>query len=126
VVALRRKRHVFVSQITGRTDFSLSSHRSTVTNGIPGFFRPNPLAHAGADYPNGADHAGCYSTAQLEQTIRDLIDSKFDNAGAPAGRHHPPALSVTADGGLSCQRVSPPRRCRLERHICRFFHMPPA
>jgi hypothetical protein len=27
------------------------SYWSTVTNGIPGFFRPNPLAHAGDSYP---------------------------------------------------------------------------
>ena len=31
------------------------SYWSTVTNGIPGFFRPNPLAHAGDSYPLGAD-----------------------------------------------------------------------
>src|SRR5215212_8834182 len=31
------------------------SYWSTVTNGIPGFFRPNALAHAGNDYPLGAD-----------------------------------------------------------------------
>jgi NTE family protein len=34
------------------------SYWSTITNGIPGFFRPNPLAHAGNDYPLGADRAG--------------------------------------------------------------------
>src|SRR5437870_12090994 len=27
------------------------SYWSTVSNGLPGFFRPNPLAHAGPDYP---------------------------------------------------------------------------
>ena len=50
------------------------SYWSTVTNGIPGFFRPNPLAHAGDDYPLGADRAGYYSTEPLEQTLSELVD----------------------------------------------------
>jgi len=41
------------------------SYWSTVTNGIPGFFRPNPLAHASDSYPLGADNAGYYSTTPL-------------------------------------------------------------
>lgn len=47
---------------------------SSVTNGIPGFFRPNPLAHAGDSYPLGADRAGFYSTAPLEKTLLELVD----------------------------------------------------
>ncbi|MGH2322654.1 hypothetical protein, partial [Enterococcus faecalis] len=39
---------------------------STVTRGVPGFFRPNPLAHAGETYPLGADRAGYYLTDPLE------------------------------------------------------------
>src|SRR6201991_3630133 len=38
------------------------SYWATVTNGLPGFFRPNPLAHAGDSYPLGSDNAGYYST----------------------------------------------------------------
>src|SRR5258708_36466818 len=49
------------------------SYWSTVTNGIPGFFRPNALAHAGDSYPLGADRAGYYSTAPLEQTLTELV-----------------------------------------------------
>jgi NTE family protein len=56
---------------------------STVTNGIPGFFRPNPLAHAGDSYPLGADHAGFYSTAPLEKTLRELVDFSLVNRCAP-------------------------------------------
>src|ERR1700738_4872792 len=56
---------------------------STVTNGIPGFFRPNPLAHAGNDYPLGADRAGYYSTEPLEQTLRELVDFDLVNRCAP-------------------------------------------
>ncbi|MDA9434097.1 patatin-like phospholipase family protein [Bradyrhizobium sp. CCBAU 51627] len=56
---------------------------STVTNGIPGFFRPNPLAHAGDSFPLGADHAGFYSTAPLEKTLRELVDFSLVNRCAP-------------------------------------------
>jgi NTE family protein len=56
---------------------------STVTNGIPGFFRPNPLAHAGDSFPLGADHAGFYSTAPLEKTLRELVDFSLVNRCTP-------------------------------------------
>jgi NTE family protein len=56
---------------------------STVTNGIPGFFRPNPPAHAGDSYPLGAEHAGFYSTAPLEKTLLELVDFRLVNRCAP-------------------------------------------
>jgi NTE family protein len=56
---------------------------STLTHGIPGFFRPNPLAHAGDSYPLGADHAGFYSTAPLERTLLELVDFGRINRCAP-------------------------------------------
>lgn len=56
---------------------------STVTSGIPGFFRPNPLAHAGDSYPLGADHAGFYSTAPLEKTLNEFVDFKLVNRCTP-------------------------------------------
>jgi NTE family protein len=59
------------------------SYWSTVANGIPGFFKPNPLAHAGEVYPLGADRAGYYSTAPLEQTLTELIDFDLLNRGTP-------------------------------------------
>jgi len=59
------------------------SYWSTVTNGIPGFFRPNPLAHAGNDYPLGADRAGYYSTEPLEQTLTELVDFDLVNQCSP-------------------------------------------
>ena len=75
------------------------SYWSTVTNGIPGFFRPNPLAHAGDSYPLGADQAGYYSTAPLEQTLTELVDFDLVNrmqAAADRRRracpHQPDAL----------------------------------
>jgi NTE family protein len=59
------------------------SYWSTVTNGIPGFFRPNPLAHAGNDYPLGADRAGYYSTVPLERTLNELVDFDLVNCCRP-------------------------------------------
>jgi NTE family protein len=59
------------------------SYWSTVTQGIAGFFAPNPLAHAGADFPLGADRAGYYSTEPLERTLGELIDFGLANSGAP-------------------------------------------
>jgi NTE family protein len=59
------------------------SYWYTVANGIPGFFKPNPLAHAGADYPLGADIAGYYSTEPLEQTLTELVDFDLVNRCTP-------------------------------------------
>src|SRR5712675_1365620 len=59
------------------------SYWSTVTNGIPGFFRPNPLAHAGDLYPLGADSAGYYSTSPLEKTLSELVDFNLVNQCSP-------------------------------------------
>ncbi|MBR0844709.1 patatin-like phospholipase family protein [Bradyrhizobium liaoningense] len=56
---------------------------STVTSGIPGFFRPNPLAHAGDSFPLGADNAGFYSTAPLEKTLLELVDFSLVNRCSP-------------------------------------------
>jgi NTE family protein len=56
---------------------------SAVTNGIPGFFTPNPLAHAGDNYPLGADRAGYYSTAPLERTLSELVDFDLVNRCTP-------------------------------------------
>ena len=54
-----------------------------MTNGIPGFFRPNPLAHAGDSYPLGAEQAGYYSTAPLEKTLTELVDFDLVNRCTP-------------------------------------------
>lgn len=59
------------------------SYWSMISNGVPGFFRPNFLAHAGADYPLGADDAGYYSTKPLEETLLDLVDFSLVNQCSP-------------------------------------------
>ena len=43
---------------------------STITHGIPGFFRPNPLAHAGDAYVLGPERAGYYATSPLQADPR--------------------------------------------------------
>lgn len=59
------------------------SHWNTITRGIPGFFAPNLLAHAGDVFPLGADRAGYYSTAPLAQTLAELVDFDLINQGKP-------------------------------------------
>jgi NTE family protein len=54
----------------------------TVTNGLSGFFKPNPLAFASQTWPLGADKAGYYSTDPLRQTLSKLVDfSMVANGG---------------------------------------------
>ena len=59
------------------------SYWATITHGIPGFFRPNPLAHAGDAYPLGAERAGYYSTAPLEKSLSEFIDVDLLNRCKP-------------------------------------------
>jgi NTE family protein len=55
----------------------------TLLRGIPSFFKPNPGAFLGTHVPLGADAAGFYSVAPLEQTLRELIDFSRINSGGP-------------------------------------------
>src|ERR1700750_470536 len=59
------------------------SYWSTVTNGIAGFFRPNPLAHAGDAYVLGPERAGYYTTLPLQQTLEELVDFDLVNRCRP-------------------------------------------
>ena len=97
------------------------SYWSTVTHGIPGFFRPNPLAHAGDSYPLGADNAGYYSTAPLERTLSDLVDFDLLNDCKPR-------LTVGAAHVRSSQmHYFDSRDARLDvRHIMASGALPPA
>jgi NTE family protein len=54
---------------------------STVANGLPGFFKPNPLAHAGINHVLGPEQAGYYNASPLEQTLRELVDFDMINQG---------------------------------------------
>ena len=97
------------------------SYWSTVTNGIPGFFRPNPLAHAGDFYPLGPEHAGYYSTAPLEQTLGELVDFDLVNRCKPR-------LTVgAAHVRTSVMRYFDSRDCEVgAKHIMASGALPPA
>lgn len=93
----------------------------TLTHGIPGFFTPNPLAHAGDGFPLGADHAGYYSTAPFEATLSELVDFKLINSGSPR-----PTVGA-AHVCTSQMTYFDSRRCELDvKHIMASGALPPA
>jgi NTE family protein len=63
--------------------YDMASYWSTVFGGIPSFFKPNLLAYWGVHHPLGADRAGYYSTAPLENTLNELVDFAKVNRCAP-------------------------------------------
>jgi NTE family protein len=65
------------------------SYWSTIAHGIAGFFRPNPLAHAGDAYVLAPERAGYYTTAPLERTLDELVNFDLVN-------HCTPRLTVGA------------------------------
>jgi NTE family protein len=97
------------------------SQWSTLTQGIPGFFIPNPLAHAGDAFPLGANRAGYYSTAPLEHTLAELVNFDLINQGRPR-------LTVgAAHVRTSRMRYFDTRDGRLDvRHIMASGALPPA
>lgn len=97
------------------------SHWSTVTQGIPGFFTPNLLAHVGDAFPLGADRAGYYSTAPLEHTLGEMVSFDLVNQGRPR-------LSVGAAHVRTSQmRYFDSRDGRIDvRHIMASAALPPA
>ncbi len=97
------------------------SYWATLAHGIPGFFTPNPLAHAGDLYPLGADRAGYYSTAPLEATLAELVDFNLINQGNPR-------LTIGAAHVRTSQMTYfDSRRCKLDvKHIMASGALPPA
>jgi NTE family protein len=55
----------------------------TLLRGIPDFFKPNPGAFLGTHVPLGADSAGFYSPAPLEETLLELVDFSLVNQCKP-------------------------------------------
>jgi NTE family protein len=52
----------------------------TMTQGISGFFRPNPMAFMGPHMPLSPEETGYYSTRPLESTLKELVDfSRIEN-----------------------------------------------
>ena len=97
------------------------SYWATVTHGIPGFFRPNPLAHAGDSFPLGAERAGYYTTAPLESTLAELVDMDLLNKCEPR-------LTVGAAHVRTSQmRYFDSQHCKLSiKHIMASGALPPA
>lgn len=54
----------------------------TVTNGVPGFFKPNPNAFLGTHVPVGVTQASFYSTEPLRDTLCELVNFNRINAHA--------------------------------------------
>jgi NTE family protein len=67
----------------------------TITQGIPGFFEPNPHALWGPSARLGIENAAYYSTAALRKTLLELVD--FEQLNARQCRLSLGAVSV--DGG---------------------------
>jgi len=69
---------------TGFPGFSQKlSYWSTITHGIAGFFRPNPLAHASDAFWLGPERVGYYTTAPLQKTLEELVDFDLVNRCSP-------------------------------------------
>ena len=97
------------------------SYLSTVSNGIPGFFKPNWLAHAGAEVPLGAEQAGYYSTEPLRRTLAELVD--FDRLD----RRSPRLTVGAAHVRTSAMRYFDSRDGRIGvEHIMASGALPPA
>jgi NTE family protein len=94
---------------------------STITRGIAGFFRPNPLAHAGDSYVLGPERAGYYSTAPLQRTLEELVDFDLVNRCRPR-------LTVGAAHVRTSQiRYFDSRNCALSvSHVLASGALPPA
>ena len=97
------------------------SYWTTLTQGIPGFFTPNPAAHVGDGYPLGPDRAGYYSTAPLQATLSELVDFDLINQGSPR-------LTVGAAHVRTSQMTYfDSRHCKLDaKHIMASGALPPA
>lgn len=54
---------------------------SIFSGGVPGFFRPNPMAWLGQQSPVGIEKAAWYDTSPLRQTLSELIDPARLNTG---------------------------------------------
>lgn len=93
----------------------------TLWAGVPGFFTLNPAAFLGTRFVLGADRAGYYSTAPLQNTLTGLIDFSLIN-------HCRPRLTVGAAHVRSSQmRYFDGRDIEINvKHIMASGALPPA
>ena len=67
-----------VSRLFGLSN--LPANVATITQGVPAFFVPNPLAWLGTHVPLGVESAAYYSTSPLRATLDELVDLAFIDA----------------------------------------------
>ena len=105
----------------GRALPKLSPNWNTITNGIPAFFEPNPLAFLSPNLSLGVDKAGYYSTAPLEKTLTELVDFSLIN------RRKPRLTVGAAQVRTSQMRYFDSRETEIgTRHIMASGALPPA
>lgn len=94
---------------------------TTVTTGVAGFFRPNPLAFLGQHVKLAPEAAGYYSTLPLRRTLDELVD--FSRLGKTG-----PRLTVgAANVGTAQMRYFDSARETVDaRHILASGALPPA
>ncbi len=92
-----------------------------VTQGVSGFYRPNPMAFMNAQTPLGAEKAGYYSVAPLAETLGELVDFNQINTG-------PIRLTVGASNARTSEMTYfDSRDMTLDlRHILASGALPPA
>ena len=97
------------------------ANAGTYTNGIEGFFAPNPHAAWGVHTPLGVERAAFYSTAPLRETLAGMID--FDYINARHGRLTLGAVNV----GTGAMHYFDSREKTLDvRHVMASGALPPA
>jgi NTE family protein len=97
------------------------SYWATITHGIAGFFRPNPLAHAGDAFVLGPERAGYYTTTPLQRTLEELVDFDLLN------RCRPRLTVGAAHVRTSQMRYFDSRDCEISvKHVMASGALPPA
>jgi NTE family protein len=100
---------------------SFAANASTYTNGISGFFAPNPQAIWGVHNPLGVDMAAFYTTEPLAATLGALID--FDYINSKHGRLTLGAVNV----GTGNMHYFDTREQTIDvRHVMASGALPPA
>lgn len=105
-------------------DFGLgntAANLSMITFGVPAFFAPNPWSWLGTKATVGLDRAAYYSTAQLKQTLGELVDFDWLADG-------PTRLTVGAvNANSGAMRYFDSRDERLQaEHVMASGALPPA
>ena len=100
---------------------SMLPNWATVTSGVAGFFRPNPLAFLGQRVRLAPEAAGYYSTQPLKRTLEGLVDF------ARIGKEGPRLTVGAANVGTAQMRYFDSSKEALDvRHVMASGALPPA